>query len=181
MEKRPFVNVVLKIFHHMLPPIVAFSMKGIVKSLVPRISGLLLDPNIGIPNSRGEIDQYHVVVNQEPILSKKFAKFNVSLEPGNGHVFTAMKDISKKSNFEMYLEGHPDSSSEKFYRIQGLDIEKDFKDEMDAQNVHNPKPLHSPKNKKRFGSSKYEEKSDEIREITPPRVRTHGIHNLKYY
>lgn len=174
MDNRPFVNVILKVFHHMLPPIVSFSMKGIVKSLVPRISSLLLDPKIAIPNNHGQTDQYHVVVNEPPILTKKFARFNVSLEPGDGNVFTPMKDISKKSPFEIYLEAYQDSENENYYRIQGLDIEKDFKAEMDAQHADNSKPLGT----KNFGTSKYEAEPDEI---TPPRGRAHGNHNLKYF
>lgn len=171
MEKEPFVNVILKIFHHILPPIVSFSMKGIVKSLVPRISSLLLDPNIGIPNNHGTVDQYHVVVNESPIISSTNARFNVSLEPGEGHVFTAMKDISKKSPFELYLESYQDSQKGNFYHIQGLDIEKEFSDEMHSHQSDAKKEI--------FGFSKQE--IAEETQVDLPRVRTHGTHNLKYF
>lgn len=177
MDRKPFVNVFLKVFHHMLPPIVSFSMKGVVKSLVPRISGLLIDPKIVIPNNHGGFDPYHVVVNQDPELTKQYAKFNVSLEGGDGHAFTQMRDESKKSPFELYLEGYQDGNDGNFYRVMGLDIEKDFKDELKSQNIDTPDFVNTPK-KTRFRFSK---KYEETFEAPPPRHRAHGTHNLKYF
>jgi hypothetical protein len=180
-DRKPFVNVLLKVFHHMLPPIVSFSMKGIVRSLVPRISNLLIDPTIQIPNAHGGTDPYHVVINQNPVLSKDYAKFNVSLEEGKGYAFTRMRDESKKSPFELYLQGYQDGNDGTFYRVMGLDIEKDFQDELKAQNIDVAKSIDIsddfPK-RKRFGfSEKYHSDFDSH---SYPRSRN-GEENMKYF
>jgi hypothetical protein len=155
-------------------------MKAIVRSLVPRISALLIDPKIEIPNSHGSLDPYHVAVNEPPVLNKQYAKFNVSLEEGNGHAFTQMRDESKKSPFELYLEGYRDGNDGNLYRIMGLDLEKDFQDELKAQNVKSSEYITTPSKKRRFGfSKKYEESSEERIEVTPPRV--HYSHNVMKY
>jgi hypothetical protein len=151
-------------------------MKTIVQSLVPRISGLLIDPKIEIPNSRGGIDPYHVTINEPPVLNKKYAKFNVSLEEGKGHAFTQMKDESKKSPFELYLEGYRDGNEGNLYRVVGLDLEKDFKDELKAQNIKTSEYIRIPTKKTSFGFSKKDEESSEV---TPPRV--HSSHNIMKY
>ena len=189
MDKHPFANIFLKMFHHLLPPIVSFSMKTVVKSLVPRISALLLDPKIGITNNHGTVDQYHVVINETPVFTKQYARFNVSLESGEGNAFTALKDVTKKPPFELYLEGYKDGSSGKFYCIQGLDVEKEFKEELDSHKMEtenldshkmepeNLDPLPPKKRPFRAGFSKkfedeFEDKSKSI---------FHSPKNYKYF
>ena len=68
----------------------------------------------------------------------KFVRFNVSIDSGDGNAFTPLKDESKKTPFELYLQGYQDGGSGNFYRIQGLDLEKDFKDELKANQMNVP-------------------------------------------
>ena len=174
MDKHPFANIFLKIFHHMLPPIVSFSMKGIVKSLVPGISGLLLDPEIGIPNKDGKLDSYHVAINQAPIITKQAITFNVTLQSGPGNAFTPMVDQSKKSPFESYLEGYDDGNQGKFYRIQGLNVDNDFEDVLKSQHITISDGIPT--------EGKKSEKFQIVQEDESPRGRrTHSQENYKYF